>query len=36
MFVIDEGAYDVRCYRNEGPMTPVETTSWGVIKAMYR
>ncbi len=36
MFVIDEGAYDVRCYRNDGPMTPVQPTSWGVIKAMYR
>ncbi len=36
MFVIDEGAYDVQCYRNDGPITPVEPMSWGVIKAMYR
>ena len=36
MFVTDGGLIEARCYRNEGPITPVEPASWGVIKAMYR
>ena len=36
MFVIDDGEYEARCYRNDGPMTAVEQTSWGLIKSLYR
>ncbi len=37
MFVITADLEsEVRCYRNDGPVTAVEQTSWGLLKALYR